>query len=446
MAIYSLSISNVSRAKGSSALATLSYITATRVADRRLGKAYEYGRGERVLHTNTLLPDGAPSRWRSASVLFNDLELAEKASNARSAKKIILALPREWGLRAQARYLEEFIQKQFIERGYAATYAIHMDKAGVNPHAHILIPNRQIDPNTGEWATKRKSAYALDENGERIPVIDPATGEQKIGKQGRRMWKREYIRANPLDEKATLEQIRAGWAEIANKHLEPEAHISHLSLKAQGIDREAQIHEGYAAQAIDKRGGVSERVELNRHIKAVNAQLVQIDKEMNQLEGIIERLRAALERTVGRAERAIEGIKSIIDECTNALAERFKRGSVPSLAAITDRQSILDDENRALEKTEGDLKEEIEALRADIRYYEGEILDYESDIRDLLEPREKPEKQEDEETIEEPMEAPESPQEAPQQSLGDMLSDLRGASRQLNQERDYSLGDFTKDR
>lgn len=33
-----------------------------------------------------------------------------------------------------------------------------------------------------------------------------------------------------------------------------------------------------------------------------------------------------------------------------------------------------------------------------------------------------------------------------QQSLGDMLSDLRGASRRLEQDRGYSLGDFTKDR
>mgnify|MGYP003024837615 CR=1 FL=1 len=33
-----------------------------------------------------------------------------------------------------------------ISYGYAATYAIHTDKAGNNPHAHILVANRRIDP------------------------------------------------------------------------------------------------------------------------------------------------------------------------------------------------------------------------------------------------------------------------------------------------------------
>lgn len=68
-----------------------------------------------------------------------------------------------------------------ISYGYAATYAIHTDKAGNNPHAHILVANRRIDPKTGKWAAKRRTEYALDQNGERIPVIDPATGEQKTG-------------------------------------------------------------------------------------------------------------------------------------------------------------------------------------------------------------------------------------------------------------------------
>lgn len=38
MAIYSCNISNVSRAKGSSSCATLSYISGEKVRDERLGK------------------------------------------------------------------------------------------------------------------------------------------------------------------------------------------------------------------------------------------------------------------------------------------------------------------------------------------------------------------------------------------------------------------------
>ena len=47
MAIYSCNISNVSRAKGSSSCATLSYISGEKVRDERLGKTFRYGREER---------------------------------------------------------------------------------------------------------------------------------------------------------------------------------------------------------------------------------------------------------------------------------------------------------------------------------------------------------------------------------------------------------------
>ena len=42
MAIYSCNISNVSRAKGSSSCATLSYISGEKVRDERLGKSFRY--------------------------------------------------------------------------------------------------------------------------------------------------------------------------------------------------------------------------------------------------------------------------------------------------------------------------------------------------------------------------------------------------------------------
>ena len=56
MAIYHLSVSNVSRASGSKATATLSYISGRRVHDERRGETYDYGRKERVLRVGTLRP------------------------------------------------------------------------------------------------------------------------------------------------------------------------------------------------------------------------------------------------------------------------------------------------------------------------------------------------------------------------------------------------------
>ncbi|KAA5096356.1 MobA/MobL family protein, partial [Bifidobacterium longum] len=190
MAIYSLHVSNVSRAAGSSAVASCSYITSRRMRDERTGEAFNgFGRRERVEHVCTMLPEGAPGEYLDPERLFNAVEMAEKRSDARPAKKIMVALPREFDARERFRALEDFISWNITANGYACTYAIHTDKDGRNPHAHILVANRRIDPKTGRWAAKSRSEFALDANGRRIPVIDPDTGRQKIGARNRKVWK-----------------------------------------------------------------------------------------------------------------------------------------------------------------------------------------------------------------------------------------------------------------
>ena len=155
MAIYSCNISNVSRGKGASSIATLSYISATKVADERLGKSFSYGGVDRVGLTNTMLPESAPAEYSNPATLFNSIEAFEKAENARTAKKIMVALPREFDLDFQKYVVERFIEDNLTSNGYACTYAIHTDKENNNPHAHILVANRQINEK-GEWSQKEK--------------------------------------------------------------------------------------------------------------------------------------------------------------------------------------------------------------------------------------------------------------------------------------------------
>lgn len=292
MAIYHLSVSNVSRASGSRATATLSYITGKRVHDERRGETYDYGRKERVLRVGTLLPEGAPAEFADPAVLFNAVELHETGRTARPAKKIVVALPREFTPRQRVQALEEYIRENLNADGYAATYAIHEDREGNNPHAHILVANRQIDPATGGWARlKQRMEYVLDERGERVPLIDPETGRQKTDKRGRRQWKRTSVSLNPLDRKAKLKALRESWAKTCNARLDETARIDHRSLEDQGSDLEPTIHEGYAARAIERAGGVSERCEENRRIQALNRLLdalrAMIGRLSDQAQGIL---------------------------------------------------------------------------------------------------------------------------------------------------------------
>ena len=282
MAIYSCNISNVSRAAGSSACATLSYISSEKVYDERLGETfYGFGRSERVEATGTLLPDGAPERYKDPAVLFNEIERNEKAANARTAKKIMVALPREFDLQKQREVVETYIRNNLNEKGYAATYAIHQDKDNNNPHAHILVANRQINEK-GEWSLKRKMEYALDEKGERIPILNP-DGTQKVDGRNRKQWKRINVEQNPLDKKAVLQELREAWANECNKYLAPEIQIDHRSNEARGIEEEPTIHEGYVAREIEQNGGISERCELNREIQRRNSLLRQIKEQLQEL-------------------------------------------------------------------------------------------------------------------------------------------------------------------
>ena len=288
----------MSRASGSKATATLSYISGRRVHDERRGETYDYGRKERVLRVGTLLPEGAPAEYADPAVLFNAVELHETGRTARPAKKIVVALPREFTPRQRVQALEEYIRENLNADGYAATYAIHDDGRGNNPHAHILVANRQIDPATGGWARlKQRMEYVLDERGERVPLSDPETGRQKTDKRGRRQWKRTSVSLNPLDRKAKLKALRESWANTCNARLDETARIDHRSLEDQGSDLEPTIHEGYAARAIERAGGVSERCEANREIRRSNGLLTAIRTELGR---IFDRLGELFAAKIGR--------------------------------------------------------------------------------------------------------------------------------------------------
>lgn len=347
MAIYHLSVSNVSRASGSKATATLSYISGRRVHDERRGETYDYGRKERVLRVGTLLPEGAPAEYADPAVLFNAVELHETGRTARPAKKIVVALPREFTPRQRVQALEEYIRENLNADGYAATYAIHEDREGNNPHAHILVANRQIDPATGGWARlKQRMEYVLDERGERVPLIDPETGRQKTDKRGRRQWKRTSVSLNPLDRKAKLKALRESWANTCNARLDETARIDHRSLEDQGSDLEPTIHEGYAARAIERAGGVSERCQTNREIRRSNSLLTAVRAELGR---IFDRLGELFAAKIGRLRR---------------------------------RQARLEPAEPNWRYFEGDARRQLEADKADhTAAIRGKLMDARADVR-----------------------------------------------------------------
>lgn len=65
------------------------------------------------------------------------MEAAEKTKDSRLAREFAVALPIELDADSNISPLQDFIQKNFVDMGMCADFAIH-DTDGHNPHAHIL--------------------------------------------------------------------------------------------------------------------------------------------------------------------------------------------------------------------------------------------------------------------------------------------------------------------
>lgn len=179
-----------------------------------------------------------------------------------------------------------------------ADWALH-DKSDGNPHAHIMLTMRGIKPD-GTWAQKEKKIYSLDEAGNRIPLIDPATGEQKLGKRNEKLWKRITAEPNDWNDHSKAEIWRKSWADICNEYLSLEQQIDHRSYKRQELDLEPTIHEGYRTRKMEKAGFVSNRCEYNRIVRKLNdmkGKWLLTVKELQKT--IMERGRILYERITG---------------------------------------------------------------------------------------------------------------------------------------------------
>ena len=82
-----------------------------------------------------------------------------------------------------------------------------------------------------------------------------------------------------------------------------EERIDHRSNAARGLDEIPTIHEGVAAQALERKGIISDRCEINRQIKADNALLRELKAE-------VKKLAALVARTVPAIAEGLEKLRS----------------------------------------------------------------------------------------------------------------------------------------
>lgn len=120
----------------------------------------------------------------------------------------------------------------------------------------------------------------------------------------------KFGRQNPITERWNSdEQLvlwRSAWADTVNRALERsgiEERIDHRSHAERGLDEQPTVHEGVEARAMERKGFVADRCELNRQIKADNALL-------RELKTTVRKLMQAVRNTVPAMARALEELRA----------------------------------------------------------------------------------------------------------------------------------------
>ena len=299
------------------------------------GVQHDYTRKQGLVWQQVFLPNMAPAEWVEREVLWNAVEDAEKTKDSRLAREFVVALPVELGRDGWIALLTDFIQSNFVTEGMCADVCIH-DTDGHNPHAHIMLTVRPLTKD-GKWQHKTEKEYLCIRDGEEqgftaaefksaqsegwekqyqykvgkkkvymLPSQAEAQGYQRISKYPKST---KYGRQNPISARWNSEDQlalwRTAWADVTNRFLEragSQERVDHRSHAERGLDEQPTIHEGVVARALEQKGIISDRCELNRQIKADNALL-------RELKLLVKKLMDAVKDAIPIIAEAMETVR-----------------------------------------------------------------------------------------------------------------------------------------
>ncbi len=314
------------RAGGRGAAAASAYRAGTALRDPRSGREFDYSAKARldadgfgILHSEIMLPAGAPSWMADRQALVDAVEARETRKDAQLFREIEISLPRELTLEQQCELVRAFAQSAFVSKGMIADIAIHDERAsdgGRNPHAHILLTMREITP---------------EGFGAKV-----------------RAW----------NDPALLREWRETWAEMVNERLAELGHerrIDHRSHRERGMEMEPDLYVG-PQRNHDISGILAEaRAEARSEVKQRN--IDQLSAKPEKLLADITREKATFtRRDIAYALRRVTGLETA-DPRFEALFSAI--AASPSLVALS---SDTRSENRFT--TEAMLQCELDMARA----------------------------------------------------------------------------------
>lgn len=251
MVLYSCNVSNIKRGTGASSVAKIAYNSRSRLEDVRTGNTYDYSRKKDLGFSQIIAPHDAPDWVKDRQQLWAENELANKRRDARVAKEILVALPRELDTNEQLHLVRKFVTENLTPLGVVADINAHEldpsllpshERDRWNPHCHILISTQHLE--SGSFGKK----------------------------------------ITQLNQKDFVLQIRKAWAETTNSALEAAGineRVDHRSYRVRGINRIPQIHLGHRVWAMKEKGIATDRGELYQEIEERNQEIETITKSVS---------------------------------------------------------------------------------------------------------------------------------------------------------------------
>ncbi len=219
-----------------------------------------------------MTPDNTPEWMKDRSALWNAVEKIETHSKAQLSREIEFSVPYEIEHKHRRAEALAFVQEDFVSQGMIADVSFHAPRPekGEDPrnyHVHVMLTMREL---TSEGFHPKKSTP----------------------------------KARSWNNRDNIPAWYKAWADRQNAALEKHGHdvrVSHLSLKAQGIDRVPQKHLGKAANQALKRGGEHPRIKRMKVIQRRNDRIDRVRKGRLKQVGDMRREVAQLHREMRKA-------------------------------------------------------------------------------------------------------------------------------------------------
>lgn len=366
MSMYHLSLKTISRGDGRNAVASASYRSGEKLTHELTGKEFDYSRKQNIDGGFILAPEGSPEWATNRSELWNRVEKKEVTKKdglmkmkARLAYEVELSLQTELTPEQNMEMTKQFLQENFVDKGFVVDVNFHNLTENENPHAHCMITTREI---TADGFGKK---------------IDRDTFQ-----------KREFL------EKT----IRPNWEEAINTTFEknnvPER-VSCKSFVKQGItDRRPKGYVSRADEKFLKHDIITDRMQRRMD----NEEFNELSRQEKEVKTKMENLKSAKKEAevtktpavpVSASQNASDKPKSTKKVSKPSGIPKVNMDPLEDLGAdakFSEQFKAIDSQETILSLHRGTLKRRIEHIDKTLKsegFYKGAVDRLEKELADL---------------------------------------------------------------